>query len=100
MFKLVSKEIIPRCVHESILSTERVGMEAFKALVENRLVGDGNMWDKMTKVKLLSRNAASKEVKLKAGSEVLTLKAISSLFARMLVIARSSRDGIDLEEVI
>ena len=54
----------------------------------------------MTKVKLLSWNAASKEVKLKAGSEVLTLKATSSLFTRMLVITRSSRDDIDLEEVI
>ena len=55
-------------------------MEAFKALVENRLVGDGNMWNKTTKVKLLSWNTASKEVKLKAGSEVLTVKATSSLF--------------------
>ena len=79
MYKLVSKEIIPQCVLESILSTERVGMEAFKAFVENRLVGDGNMWDRMTKFKL------------KAGSEVLTLKATSSLFTRILVIARSSR---------
>ena len=43
MFKLVSKETIPQCVHESTLSTERVGMEAFKAFVENHLVGDENM---------------------------------------------------------
>ena len=36
----------------------------------------------------------------KTESEVLTLKATSSLFALMLVIARSSREDIDLEEVI
>ena len=39
----------------SVYITERVGMYAFKAFVENRLVGDGNMWTKMTKVKLLSQ---------------------------------------------
>jgi len=54
----------------------------------------------MTKVKLLSWNATAKEVKLKSGSEVQILNATSSLFARMLVIARSSREDIDLETVI
>jgi len=54
----------------------------------------------MTKVKLLSWNATAKEVKLKSGAEVQILKATSSLFARMLVIARSSREDIDLETVI
>jgi len=54
----------------------------------------------MAKVKLLSWTTSAKEMKLKAGSEVLTLKATSSLFARMLIIPRSSRDVVDLEEVI
>jgi len=54
----------------------------------------------MTKVKLLSWNATAKEVKLKSGSVVQILKATSSLFARMLVIARSSREDNDLETVI
>ena len=57
-------------------------------------------WKINRQVKLLSWNTVSAELKLKAGSEVFTLKATSSLFARMLVIARSSRDDIDLEEVI
>ena len=58
----------------------------------------------MTKVKLLTWNAAAKEIKVKTGSEVTRLKATSSLFARMLLVARSvarsSRDDINLEEVI
>ena len=54
----------------------------------------------MTKVKLLTWNAAAKEIKVKTGSEVTTVKATSSLFARMLLVARSSRDDINLEEVI
>jgi len=54
----------------------------------------------MTKVKLLSWNATAKEVKLKSGSDIQILKVTSSLFARMLVIAWSSREDIDLETVI
>ena len=100
MFKLLSKEIVPQSVQKSILSTEKVGMEAFQRFVEARLTGNENLWTKMTKVKLLSWNATVKEVKLKSGSEVQILKATSSFFARMLVIARSSREDIDLETVI
>ncbi len=40
--------------------------------------------------------------KLNTGTEVLTLKATTSLFARLLVIARSSREctPVYLEEVM
>ena len=41
-----------------------------------------------------------KDIKLNTGIEVLTLKATTSLFARLLVIARSSRESVDLEEVV
>jgi len=83
------------------LSTEQVGKkDAFAQFVEQRITGGGNLWDRMTKVKLLTWNAAAKEIKVKTGSEVTTLKATSSLFARMLLVARSSRDDINLEEVI
>jgi len=75
-------------------------MEAFQRFVEAHLTGNENLWTKMTNVKLLSWNATAKEVKLKSGSEVQILKATSSLFARMLVIARSSREDIDLQTVI
>ena len=44
--------------------------------------------------------SAGKDIKLNTGTEVLTLKATTSLFARLLVIARSSRESVDLEEVI
>ena len=54
----------------------------------------------MPKVKLLTWNAAAKNISVKVGSEMLTLKATTSLFARLLVIARSSRESINLEEVI
>ena len=41
-----------------------------------------------------------KEITLKDSSETVILKATSSLFVRMLVIAWSSRADVDLEEVI
>ena len=100
MFKLMSKEIVADEVQKSILSVEQVGKDAFTHFVAQRITGDGNLWDAMTKVKLLTWNATAEEVKMKTGTEVVTLKATSSLFARMLLIARSSRDDIDLEKVI
>ena len=100
MYKLLSKEILPANVRDSILSTVQVGQAAYLRFIEERLTGNDNLWAKMTKVKLLSWSTSAKEIKLKVGSEVMTMKATTSLFARMLVIARSSRDDIDLEEVI
>ena len=83
------KELIPEKVQESILSTEQVGKVAFAQFVEQRITGGGNLWDRMTKVKLLTWNAAAKEIKMKTGSEVTTLKATFSLFARVLLVART-----------
>ena len=55
----------------------------------------------MTKSKFLSWNSLSKEIKLQAKSEVLTLRETTGLMSRsrLLIIARSSRD-VDMEEVI
>jgi hypothetical protein len=79
MFKMMSKEIIPQHIQDSILSTEQIGEEAFTSFVKDRITGEGNLWDKLTKVKLLNWTTAGKEIKMKTGSEELTLKASSSL---------------------
>ena len=100
MFKLMSKEIIPDEAQQSILATEETGMDAYETFVEERIIGSRNLWDNMTKVKQKTWMSAGKYIKLNTGTEVLTLKATSSLFARLLVIARSSRESVDLEEVI
>ena len=89
MFKLMPNELIAEKVQESILPTEQVGKDAFTQFVEQRITGGGNLWDRMTKVKLLTCNAAAKEIKVKTGSEVTTRKATSSLFARVLHVART-----------
>lgn len=100
MFKLISNEIIPENVQDSLLNVEKRGLEAFSAFVDDRLKGDTNLWSRMTKLKFLSWNSCEKEIKVKTGKEILTLKATATLFARLLVIARSARETVDLEEVI
>ena len=100
MFKLMSKEIIPDEGQQSILATEDTDMDAYETFVEERIIGSRNLWDKMTKVKQKTWMSAGKVIKLNTGTEVLILKATTSLFARLLVIARSSRESVDLEEVI
>ena len=54
----------------------------------------------MSKVKLLNRNVSSKGIKVQAGTNVMALKASTSLFAWMLVVAKSSRDDINTKHVI
>lgn len=73
MFKLMSKEPDPEKVQQSILSTKQVGKEVFTQFVQQRITGGGNLWNRMSKVKFLTWNAAAKEIKMKAGSEVMTL---------------------------
>ena len=68
-------------------------MEAYKTFVEERITGRRNLWDKMTKVKQKTWMSAGKDTTLNTGTEVLTLKATTSLFARLLV-------RVDLEEVV
>ena len=65
-------------------------MGAYQKFVAERVTRNEKLWAKITKVKLLSWNASAKEITLKDSSETVILKATSTLFTRMLVIARSS----------
>ena len=79
----------------SIVSLQQrrlTGREAYKTFVEERISGRRNLWDKMTKVKQKSWMPAGKNIQLNTATEVLTSKATTLLFARLLVIARSSRE--------
>ena len=52
----------------------------------------------MTKLKLPSWN--TKDLVVKTGGVVVTLKASTSLFAQLLIIARSLRESLELEDVL
>ena len=62
MFKLMSKEIIPDEVQQSILATEETGMDAYETFVEERIIGSRSLWDKMTKVKQKTWMSAVKDI--------------------------------------
>ena len=68
-------------------------MEAYKTFVEERIIRF-NLWDNMTRVKKKTRMSAGQDIRSNTGTDVLTLKAITSLYARLLGIARSSRECI------
>ena len=67
-------------------------METYKTFVEERIIGRRNLWVMLTTVKQKTWMSAGKDTQLNTGTEVLTLEATTSLFARLLVIARSSRE--------
>ena len=75
-------------------------MKAYKPFEEERIIGRRNLWDNMTQLKQKTRYPLKKDIKINTGIGVLTLNVTTSLFARLLVIARSSRENVDLEEFI
>jgi hypothetical protein len=99
LVNLVTKRIMPASVQHDVLDVETRGNKALVTHVEERVNGEKNMWDKMSKLKYLTWNDGCKTVSLKAASEVVSLKATNSLFVRLLLIAKSSRE-LDLEDIV
>ena len=94
-----SNIIMPQAVTENILDTENRGRIAYEKFVKERISGPSNLWDKMSKLKVIGWTDGAKPIKAKVGAEEIVLKQSSSLLARLLIIARSSRD-VDLKDVI
>ena len=63
---------------------------SIQTFVEECVIRGRNLLDKVTKVKQNTWMSAGKYIQLNTGSNVLTLKATTSLIARLLVIDRSS----------
>ena len=94
-----SNIIMPQAVTENILDTENRGRIAYEKFVKERISGPSNLWDKMSKWNVIGWTDGAKPIKAKVGVEEIVLKQSSSLLARLLIIARSSRD-VDLKDVI
>jgi len=99
MFKLISKERISTAVQESILGLEERGTKALGEFVSERVCGEKNLWDRMTKSKYISWESSSRKMQIKSKIGMLSLRATTSTMARLLIIARSMR-GVDLQDVI
>jgi hypothetical protein len=99
LYNLMTKQVVPEHIEQDILDMEDRGKRALKSFVEQRICGTSNLWDRMTKVKYNNWDDMCKTVKLKDTKGQVELKATNALFARMLMIAKSSRQ-IDLQDVI
>lgn len=95
----VTKAVMPEPVKRDILKSITVGQECYNTFVKERVVGAKNLWDKMSKVKLLTWTDASKTVKIGLPTKEIELKQTRSLFARLLIIART-REGLDVQDLI
>ena len=99
LVNLITKQVMPTDVESGVLGMEARGKKALKAFVDDRISGTMNMWDKMPKLKFLSWKDGCKNIKLKSTSDVMNLKATNSLFVRLLLIAKSSRE-LELEDIV
>ena len=99
LYNIMTKQVIPEQIEKDILNMEERGQQSLQCFVQDRILGNTNLWDRMTKIKYLNWVDACKTIKLKSNHEQFELKATNSLFARMLMIAKSSRQ-IDLQQVV
>ena len=99
LINFVSNQILPTAVQNDVLDIELRGRRARETFVNERVRGEKNMWDKMPKLKYLTWKDGCKTIKLKASSEVVSLKSTNSLFVRLLLVAKSSRE-LDLQNIV
>ena len=81
-----------------VLEIQNNGERGLKAFVEERICATKILWDKMTKIKIENWKDNCKTVKV--GSKEVNMEAANSLFARLLLVARSSREDVDLPAAI
>jgi hypothetical protein len=83
----------------SILNKKSCGEAAKEAFVDRRIHGNVNLWDRMTRVKFHNWDDLSKRTKLKSKTKEFQLRATTSLFSRLMVIAKSERN-LDLQAAV
>lgn len=63
LINIMTNVVVPDNIKESILQTETIGEDTYKTFVEERICGQKNLWDKMTKTKVKCWNDATKSSK-------------------------------------
>jgi len=99
LMNFITKSIMPGEVACDILRRQSVGEEAYREFVSARITGDVNLWDRMTKIKLKTWTDAGKVVRMNVDNKALEIKENRSLFARMVIAART-RPDIDIHEAV
>jgi len=90
---IITKVVSPAEVQKAVCNQDDSGQQAYVKFVEERI------WARMKKVQLKMWKRARRSMKHKLAGEVVELRYDRSLFARMLIVARS-RPEINLKEGI
>ena len=76
-----------------------IGEQMYNKFIDDRNRNEeGNVWDTMTKKKLVTFRSLTKSVTLKIKNKIVNLKEERGLMTRLLVISRS-RPGIDISDL-
>jgi hypothetical protein len=99
LHNFMTKQVLRDEAQTSILNMEARGEAAKVSFVEQRICGKVNLWDRMTRVKFLNWDDLHKKTTLKSKTKEFQLRTTTSLFSRLLVIAKSDRN-LDLQAAI
>lgn len=99
LVNVITKSVVPDSIRDDILIQENCGDDAYNEFVQKRIVGETNLWNKITKVKLQRWTSTCKKSNVMGAQKTLELKENRSLFARMAIVTRS-RPDIDMEKAV
>ncbi|KAH3769297.1 hypothetical protein DPMN_170547 [Dreissena polymorpha] len=98
LFNIVSKKCLSNKAKENIIDVENRRHNARDEFVKNRINGETNMRDKMTKIKVHSWNELNKRKKDKDTSQQ-QLNKTTALLSKMLIIFKSDRQ-LDIKDTV
>jgi len=97
---IITKVVMPAQIQKDVCSRDDIGQQEYARFVQERInTNEVSVWARMKKVQLKMWKSARKSVKHKLDDQVVEIKDNRSLFARMLIVARS-RPEINLQECI
>jgi hypothetical protein len=100
LINITTNKVMPIDVQHDISTSAQVGLEMYSSFIKERLLTDAvNIWARMKKAKLQMWKSCRKTVTCKLTNEVVELKDDRSLFARLMIIARS-RPDVSLRDAI
>ena len=91
MSNIITKVVMPAQIEKDVCKRDDIGQQEYARFVEV------SVWARMKKVQLKMWESARKSVKHKVDDQVMELKDDRSLFAHMLIVARSQAE-INLKE--
>ena len=97
---IITMVVMPAEVQNDVCNQEDIGQQKYANFVEERInTNEVSIWARMKKSQLKTWKSARKSVKHKVADQVVELKDDRSLFAHMLIVARS-RPEMNLKESI